>query len=289
MLFRMNISYQEKQETSLAFQGMGDVTADQYSYLEGSAPCNPGEVGISHLIADRLGAQIGDTVTIRNGDTDGTFLVTAIFQTMNNLGEGIRFYENEQLDYRYVFGSFGIQLRYTDAPDSRELERRKEMLEDLFTDYEVYTAGEYINEMIGDISGQLHGMKYLILAVVLCINMLVTVLMVKSYLTKEKGEIAMLKAIGFPNKSLAVWQTLRIGIVLFLSTVIGAALSTPLSQVFVGPIFRMMGAQSIAFQVKPLEVYVLYPLLVFAVTVTSGMLAAMQIRKIAASEASNVE
>lgn len=289
VLFRMNISYQEKQETSLAFQGMGDVTADQYSYLEGSAPCNPGEVGISHLIADRLGAQIGDTVTIKNGDTDGAFLVTAIYQTMNNLGEGIRFYENEQLDYRYVFGSFGIQLRYTDAPDSRELERRKGMLEDLFTDYEVYTAGEYINEMIGDISGQLHGMKYLILAVVLCINMLVTVLMVKSYLTKEKGEIAMLKAIGFSNKSLAIWQTLRIGIVLFLSTVIGAALSTPLSQVSVGPIFRMMGAQSIAFQVKPLEVYVLYPLLVFAVTVTSGMLAAMQIRKIAASEASNVE
>lgn len=289
VLFRMNISYQEEQETSLAFQGVGDITADQYVYLAGSAPQNYGEVGISHLIADHLDAGIGDTVTIQNGDSDGTFLVTAIFQTMNNLGEGIRFYEKEPLDYRYVFGSFGIQLRYTDEPDSQELERRKGLLKDLFADYEVYTAGEYISEMIGDISGQLHGMKYLILTVVLCINMLVTVLMVKSYLTKEKGEIAMLKAIGFQNRSLAVWQTLRIGIVLFFSTVIGAALSTPLSQVSVGPVFRMMGAQNIAFQVRPLEVYILYPLLVFAVTVISGMLASMQIRKISASEASNVE
>ncbi len=289
VLFRMSISYQEKQESSLAFQGMGDITADQYVYLEGSAPQNYGEVGISHRIADLLGAQIGDTVTIKNGDTDGAFLVTAIFQTMNNLGEGIRFYEKEQLDYRYVFGSFGIQLRYTDGPDSWELARRKELLADLFADYEVYTAGEYISEMIGDISGQLHGMKYLILAVVLCINMLVTVLMVKSYLTKEKGEIAMLKAIGFADRSLAIWQTLRIGIVLFLAAVISAALSTPLSQVCVGPAFQMMGAQSITFQVKPLEVYVLYPLLVFAVTITSSMLTARQIRRIAASEASNAE
>lgn len=289
VLFRMNISYEEKQESSLAFQGMGDITADQYVYLEGSAPRTYGEVGISHLIAKRLDAHIGDIVTIKNGDHDGTFLVTAIFQTMNNLGEGIRFYEKEQLDYRYVFGSFGIQLRYTDAPDSGELEYRKGLLEDLFADYEVYTAGEYINEMIGDISGQLSGMKYLILAVVLCINMLVTVLMVKSFLTKEKGEIAMLKAIGFSNMSLAVWQTLRIGIVLLISAVLGTALSTPLSQVSIGPVFQMMGAQSIVFEIKPLEVYVIYPLLVFVVTVSSGMLVAMQIRWIKASQASNVE
>ncbi len=99
----------------------------------------------------------------------------------------------------------------------------------------------------------------------------------------------MLKAIGFADRSLAIWQTLRIGIVLFLAAVISAALSTPLSQVCVGPAFQMMGAQSITFQVKPLEVYVLYPLLVFAVTITSSMLTARQIRRIAASEASNAE
>lgn len=289
VLFRMSILFKDKQESSLAFQGIGDITADRYVYLEGSAPQDADEVGISHLIAARLGAQIGDTVSIQCGNEQRSYLVTAIFQTMNNLGEGIRFSEKEELDYRFVFGSFGIQIRYTDDPDNKQLEQRKEQLKDWFADYEVYTAGEYVNEMIGDISGQLKGMKYLILTVVLCINMLVTVLMVKSFLTKEKGEIAMLKAIGFKNVSLAVWQTLRIGIVLFISSVIGTALSAPISHLCVTPIFQMMGAQSIAFDIRPMEVYVLYPLVVFAVTVIAGMCAAMQVKKIPASDASNLE
>lgn len=289
VLFRMSILFKDKQESSLAFQGIGDITADRYVYLEGSAPQDADEVGISHLIAARLGAQIGDTVSIQCGNEQRSYLVTAIFQTMNNLGEGIRFSEKEELDYRFVFGSFGIQIRYTDDPDNKQLEQRKEQLKDWFADYEVYTAGEYVNEMIGDISGQLKGMKYLILTVVLCINMLVTVLMVKSFLTKEKGEIAMLKAIGFKNVSLAVWQTLRIGIVLFISSVIGTALSAPISHLCVTPVFQMMGAQSIAFDIRPMEVYVLYPLVVFAVTVIAGMCAAMQVKKIPASDASNLE
>lgn len=109
------------------------------------------------------------------------------------------------------------------------------------------------------------------------------------FLAKEKGEIAMLKAIGFKNVSLAVWQTLRIGIVLFISSVIGTALSTPISHLCVTPIFQMMGAQSIAFDIRPMEVYILYPMVVFAVTVTAGMCAAMQVKKILASDASNLE
>lgn len=289
VLFRMGISFEDQKESSLAFQGVGDITADRYVYLEGSAPRDDSEIGISHLIAKRLGAQIGDTVLIQYGAQQRPYLVTAIFQTMNNLGEGIRFSEKDELDYRLVFGSFGVQIRYTDDPDAAQLKHRKEQLAEWFADYEVYTAGEYVNVMIGDISGQLKGMKYLILMVVLCINMLVTVLMVKSFLTKEKGEIAMLKALGFKNISLAVWQTLRIGIVLFTASAIGTVLSAPLSQIAIGPVFQMMGAQSITFDIRPLEVYVLYPLIVFAVTMLSGMCAALQVRKIPASDASDIE
>ena len=99
----------------------------------------------------------------------------------------------------------------------------------------------------------------------------------------------MLKAIGFADVSLAVWQTLRIGIILLAASVIGTVLSTPISNICVTPVFQMMGAQSISFDVRPLEVYVMYPLAVFLVTVLAGMCAAMQVKKIPASEASNIE
>lgn len=290
IMFRMNISYKGKRMSSLSNQGVGGVTTDMYTYLEGSAPQNNNEVGISHIVSDTVGAKIGDTVVIRNGETERQYMVTAIYQTMNNMGEGIRFYQEEELDYTYAAGSFGIQIKYKDNPDKKELEERKEILKDFFPDVKVFTPGEYVGHMIGgDVITKIQDIKYLILAIILCINTLVTVLMVKSFLTKEKGEIAMLKALGFQNISLVVWQALRIGLILFFATILATLFSTPLSQVSIGPVFRIMGAQNITFEIIPLEVYVLYPLVVLCVTILAGIMTATQIRKISTSEASRAE
>ncbi len=288
-MFRMSISYNGKKTSSIALQGRGDITADQYTYMKGTAPQNNDEVAITQVVAEDIGAEIGDTVEIKNGQETKKYIVTALFQSMNNMGEGIRFYQEEQLNYSYVAGCFGIQIKYKDFPDKGELNKRKELLKELYPDNKVYTPGDYIGHMIGNIAGQLKEIKLLILLVVLSINILVTVLMVKSFIMKEKGEIAMLKAVGFKNASLIAWQTVRIGIVLLISIVIGTLLSTPLSKMSVGPAFKMMGAQSIEFDVRPLEVYVLYPLIVLLVTVFASMLAALHIRKISASETSNIE
>lgn len=289
IMFRFGISHGDKRTNSLAFYGAGDVSADMYDYLEGTAPQNSGEVAITYMIADRIGAEIGDDVTINMGDEEKTYTVTAINQSMNNLGEGIRFYQGEQLDLDHATGSFGIQIKYADSPDAKTLGERKEILKESFGDAKVYTAGEYISYMIGDIAGQLDGVKKLILGIILCINILVAVLMVKSFVTKEKGEIAILKAIGFSNSSLARWQTLRIGIVLLISIILGTALSAPLSKLIIQPVFRMMGAYSIRFEIVPLEIYALYPLTVLIVTELAAFISAQAVRKIPASEAFGIE
>lgn len=287
--FRLNVSYNNKHTSSLAFQGIGDVHTDQYTYLEGTAPQNNDEVAISHIIAKRIKAGIGDTITIQNGAEEKNYIVTALFQTMNNMGEGIRFYHDEQLDYSQAFGSIAVQIKYTDEPDNRELKQRKDLLQSLYPDSDIQSPGEYINSMIGDIAGQLQGIKHLILAVILCINVLVTVLMIKSFIAKERGEIAILKAIGFKNRSLSAWQTLRIGIILVISILIGILLSTPLSEITSGQVFQIMGAKSIQFDIVPLEVYVIYPLTILSVTVLSALLTSLQVRKIPASDTANIE
>lgn len=289
IMFRINITHNGKKSSSLAFQGTGEVTTDMYQYINGTPPQNKNEIAITYIIADKIGADIGDDVDISFGTETRTYTVSAINESMNNMGEGIRFYQDEELDYSYAGGSFGVQIKYTDNPDSEALKERKALLENSYADAEIYTAGEYINNMIGGIAGQLENVKTLILAVVLCINMLVAVLMVKSFITKEKSEIAILKAIGFKNSSLILWQTMRIGIILLISAIIGALLSDPLSKLIIEPIFKMMGAYGIEFEIKPFEVYVFYPLLVLSVTSLSAFISAHGLRKISASEASNIE
>lgn len=289
IMFKPHISHGDKKISSIAFQGNGDITADEYMYDEGTAPQNVHEVAITRQVAERIDAKIGDDVVIKNGDTSKTYTVCALYQSMNNMGDGIRFHHNEKIDYDYAAGSFGIQIRYRDDPDNKTLSERKNLLADKYTNGKVYAAGEYVNVMIGDVAGQLDSLKLLILFIVLCINILVTVLMVKSFITKEKSEIAMLKAIGFKNSSLMSWHTLRIGMVIFIATIFAAALSVPLTNLTIEPVFQIMGAESIEFEIKPMEVFVLYPLIVLVVTMFSGMLTSLQIRKISASETSNIE
>lgn len=289
IMFRANVTKDDHRTNSISFQGMGGVMTDMYTYLEGTPPQNVHEVALTYLIAERIDAKIGDDVEIKIGEDTKTYTVTALYQSMNNMGEGVRFHQDAELDYNYAAGSFGIQVNYKDNPNSKMLSERKEMLEKLYPDAKIYTSGEYIGYMIGNVAEQLDSMKMLILGIILGINALVAILMVKSFITKEKGEIALLKAIGFKNGSLTLWQTLRIGIVLIVSVLIGTLVSIPLTPLIITPIFRMMGAFSIEYEIKALEVYVIYPLIMLAVTAFASFISAQGLRKIQSSQISNNE
>ncbi|MCM1300027.1 MAG: hypothetical protein NC228_10735, partial [[Eubacterium] siraeum] len=289
IMFRGNISKGDSSANSLSLQGLGGVTTDMYSYLKGTPPQNSGEVALTYIIADQIGAEIGDRVKIKIGEDTRTYTVSAIYESMTNMGEGIRFYQEAELDYRYAIGSFGTQVKYKDNPDAAERLERKAMLEELYENAKIFTPGEYIGFMVGGVADTLDSLKLLILTVVLFINMLVAVLMVKSFIAKEKGEIALLKAIGFKNGFLVLWQTMRIGIVLLVSVIFGALISAPLSSLVITPVFRIMGAYSIEYEIKALEVYAVFPLTVLALTALAAFISAQGLRKISSSDISNNE
>ena len=266
-------------------QGLG-ISTEEYRYTEGVAPQSDNEIAMTHVLAQNIGVNIGDTVRIVMNETEQEFIITATFQTMMNMGRGIRFSENLVLDYTTLLGNLAIQVKYLDEPNKIEQARRMEFIKELYPDAEVFQGGEYIAQMI-NIS--LDSLIYLIVVVVICINALVAVLMMKSFIAKEKGEIAMLKAIGFRNNDLIKWQMLRIGLIMVISTILGAVLSIPLAQISAGQVFKMMGASSITFEIKPLEVYIIYPCITLATTMCSSFIAAQDIRRISASKTNEIE
>lgn len=289
ILFRVSASYGENACTSLAFQGLGDISAKAYTYIEGTAPQQKNEVAITHVIAKKLEAAIGDTIKIHNGKEEKEYMVTAIYQSMNNMGEGIRFHETEELVYEMAFGAFAIQIDFADEVSEKELAERIDQISELFPEYKVQTNGAYLDEMMGGISENIESIKQLIILIVIIVNILVVVLIEKTLLTKEKGEIGLLKAIGFKNHSLIGWQVLRIGLILLGAIILGTLLSTPFSKATSGYVFQMMGAASIEFTVHPLEVYVYYPLIVFAATIVASLVEVLSIKRISALETSNIE
>lgn len=286
--FSLILTHGDKTHKTTAYQGIG-TTADQYDYYQGTAPQNSNEIAITRIVAQSLGVSIGDTVTVRLAEGDRDFIVTALFQSMMNMGDSARFHEDTQVDFRQVSGVYNYQIQFTDDPDDQEILSRKERILALYEDGKAWTAGEYVEMQVG-VADTINGVKTLVLTVALIIIALVTVLTEHSFITRERSEIAVLKALGFRNSSIVAWHTLRFGIVAMLATVLALALQLPLTELSVGPIFSMMGADfGIQYEIVPMQVFVLYPAVVLAATMVSAWLTAQYTRTIQTSECSNID
>ena len=276
VLMRHKVTLGDKSFKSLSLQGIG-TNAEEYEYTEGRAPQYDNEVALAKATREAIGAEVGDTVTINIGDGDADFIVSGFYQTMNNMGEGIRFNENTDVDYGVNTGIFGIQVIFEDDVTTEEIQK-------LFPDALVKTPTEFISSMIGNISDKLVPVKYIVLIIVTIINVLIVMLMQKMFIIKEKSKIAMLKALGFSNKALIAWQTKRIGITLFIGIFLGTATSGLFSQLTSGQVFKMMGATKIDFVINPIEVYVAYPILIFVMTLIASILTMLKVRKITSQD-----
>lgn len=286
--FKLRIRNGEKSYKSFAIQGLG-VSTEQYFYDEGEPPFYENEVAVTHRVAEKIGAGLGDTVYIASGGQENPYVVTAIYQSMNNMGEGIRFTEAAKLDYAEAAGGFGAQIILEQSPKEDELLKTAKQIKKIFPEAKVQTTKEFVSSMIGDIADKIGPLKMLILAVVLAINVLVAVLMQKMFLIRERGEVAMLKSIGFSDRSLIGWQAKRVMGVLFLGIAIGTLTGTPFSEITSGRVFQLMGAKKIEFVVNPLEIYVLYPAILFVAAVLACIIAMRSLKKISVQEMSHIE
>lgn len=286
--YNFSIAKGEKDTRSMAMQGVGMDAAD-YSCIQGDTPRQHNEVMLTKRTADKIGAVPGDTVIISMIDGDREYLVSGLYQSMMNMGEGIRFHQEEIIDANQMSGYFGIQIKLQDDYNERELNRIRDKIADIFPDLQVERARDYINNMIGGIGKYMERLRNVIVFVVICINILISVLMVKTFITKERPEISLLKSIGFSNYSLMWWQGGRIGILVIASSLLGIFLSGPMSQLTMTPIFRLMGAEHVDFVIRPFETFVTYPLLLLAVTLAASLFAALDVCRIPTNQINNME
>lgn len=153
----------------------------------------------------------------------------------------------------------------------------------------VDTVEEYIDRMIGGISASLVPVNIAVVTVVLIINIMIVVLMQKMFLIREQGEMGMMKSLGFSNADIIKWQTKRIILVLFVGILTGTLTGTWFSQLTSGQIFKYMGAFKIEFEIHALEVYLIYPVILFTATLIGCVLTMLKVRKISVQEINEME
>lgn len=274
--------------TDLTVMSGCGATADEYTYLEGSAPTGENEIALTRQTAELLDVSIGDTVTLCFGTEKKEYLLTGYFQTMMNMGSGARVSYSEFLHGK-ALDCMGYQILFHDDLSERELDEELDRLREIFPSWKVYDAVGFLETFIGDISATIQTVRNILAPILLMICALVAVLMELSFIEKEKGELAMLKAVGFRNGFLIRRHLVRTGITALLSILIAELLSKSVAQVTSGIVFRTMGASEVEFVVNPFENFVYWPCAILIVILTAVFFTALKMNYITARDTAGIE
>ena len=271
------------------FLKCADTVTTDYDYTDGSAPMKPDEIAVTKQISQKLGAEIGDRVTVKIGGEEREFIITAYFQCFNNLGECARFHQDVEIADTLMTSSFSYQITFDDHPDKAVIEERIEKLKDIFDNQNIFDTKGFVKDCMG-VGDMIAAVKNLVLMLSLIIIILLAVLMERSFISKERSEIALLKAVGFDSGSVILYHTMRFGITVIIAIVTASALLMPLTKLIIDPIFGMMGAiGKIEYQFNALEIFGAYPVIIFCVTVLSAALTALYTKAIKSSDTASIE
>ena len=240
------------------------------------------------MIADQLGVDIGDTVTIDFGTEKRDCVVTALFQTMNQLGKVGRLHEEAPTSMKYSTTITGFQVDFSDHPDEKEIRTRVKKIKELYGITGVFDAAGYCVDCMG-VGDTMDTVCLLLLAITGIVVILVTVLMERSFISTEHGQIALLKAIGFSNRSIFWWHVIRFMLVAGFAEILAVVLTRPITKLWCDPIWAMMGATNVDYYFSPVRIILIYPGIVLAITWIAVSVTAFHIRRIRGTDIVNVE
>ena len=143
--------------------------------------------------------------------------------------------------------------------------------------------------MVG-VAGALDAVKSFTAVLTIVLAALITVLMERSFIAKEQGEIALMKAVGTRNGKIYAYHALRFLFVGMMAVMIGEIFVMPLTHLCSDPIFKMMGMElAVNYVINPTEMYLIFPVVILATTVASAFLTSLYTRKIKSSDTANIE
>lgn len=285
--FSKNVIFKNKSYNIRTLQGLNTIES-KYVYIEGIAPVKDNEIAITDIISKKIGAKIGDTLIIEDGNSKKEFIVTAYFQSLNGLGEVIRIPNNTLIDFKDIAGTGWFQIDFTDKPSKEEIDKRIEKIKKLVDLDDVLDAAGMVTTNIGVVP-TMEAVQYLLLAITIVVIILVVLLMELSFVTDEKSQIALLKALGFKNIQIIKLHMYRFIVAAFITEVLAVILSIPITKLWCDQVFGIMGANDINYFINPIHIYLIYPGIVFVSTIIISGIAAMATNKIKSSDTASVE
>ncbi len=276
----------EDKTAMISFSVMKGETNDTLYVDEGSAPQKTDEIAVTVSTLGDLGAEIGDRVTAVMNEKEYEFIITG---TYSSFISDAFLYKDFDLGNLPANNILGVQIHFDGSPDKAQINKNIEKLKDLLGTDKVYSTSDFIKNLTG-MSDTMNAIKQMMMIITVIVTALIVILMERSFISKEKSEIALMKAVGIPNNSIVAQHTLRFVIVSIIACIVSSAVLMPISDVMMNWVGNMIGDISgMKSDFDPLEIFVICPAILIGVTVIGSFLTALYTKTIKASDTASIE
>jgi putative ABC transport system permease protein len=254
---------------------LGDHSVFPLTYAEGRAPAAENEIALSVLNANELGKTVGDVITLVIEGHESTLTVCGTYSDVTNGGKTAK----------AVFSDPSADTMWSvitaELADRALLDEKIAEYADRFAFAKVSDIDEYIRQTYGGTINAIGTASYAAIGVALALTVLITLLFMRMLVAKDRYAIAVMKAFGFTNADIRMQYVARSVFVLILGVLLGTLLANTLGEALAGAVIASFGAASFKFIINPVFAYLLSPLLMAGVVLTStyfGTLDAGQIK-----------
>jgi putative ABC transport system permease protein len=242
----------------------GDFSLFPLDYVNGAAPQQENEIALSYLNAREMEKEIGDTVTLLIEGQEREMEVSGIYQDITNGGR------TAKATVPYNPQSVLWYTVNLDLVPEANIKVKVLEYSQLFDPARVTDTASFVSQTVGNTVQQLKSVTTVTVAVGLAVSILITALFMMMLITKDSNQIAIMRSLGFSLRHIRTQYLSRALFLLVSGIVLGTLFSNTLGQQLVSVVLSLLGASRIRFVIDPLQVYVMYPLLLmFTVAVTT--------------------
>lgn len=193
----------------------GNQSQFPIQYIFGKAPLAEDEIALSKLASDELGKKEGDRLILLLGEKESPFVVSGIYSDLTNGGKSAKInFEIDSKDETWTMLAIGLKERVKASELIKDYQKRYFFAK--FTDTETY-----LNQIFGNTIEILKKTTLIALVISLFLIFLIVGLFVRMMYLKDRGQNAILKALGFNRRDLYLYYRIKILFSLLVGLLIG--------------------------------------------------------------------
>lgn len=218
------------------------------SIVDGRAPKYDNEIVITEIVAEELKVKIGDIVTVSGKNGSEQYIITGYFQSGSDLGRCFSMLREGALRISDQIHFETLYFRLEDVEKAQEVadmlnERFKGLIKaEVFDSYTQMEMTRFAMDMVT-----------LVIYIISCAFALVVVVIEsRKFFLKERYDMGIYKAVGFPTQKLRIQFTCRFLLLSVLGGIIGIVLCLLFHKQLIGSLLRAAGMTHFATEYNSL-------------------------------------